>query len=681
MASKKQAKGILKVKVRGSGSYTVIRKGFRKKRSASKSFKVKPGVYRVKARGAKVVPGKVRVRKGKTVRVRVTFPTPPRTSPAPVPPDMTAPGPVSDLVAAPNGGTAVALDWTNPGDPDLADVVVRRAVGGLAPGSVSDGVPVALESARASSTTDDGLLETTTYAYAVFTRDTAGNPSTGVTVSATTLDLTPPGQVTDVTAFSIFDSQASIAWSNPADADLDEIIVRRAVGTAVPGSAIPPATPTDGVGVTVSSTTATSVQISALDSDSSHAVSIFTRDSSGNVNTAPVSVVFQTGPSPVVYPVFNYPQVGVPDSAISTELVRLLAEVPSGAQVVASFYVMMPNHQVTDALIAARQRGANVRVVLDSGNGQSASINQAMDETFERLGAELGKDVSSPSFAMQCVLACISKADGSINHNKFVAMSTAGDLTDVVFQTTSNMRSDGSGGAAFNAAVVSSGNARLYASYQGYFDDLAARRSVPNNDYHAVRPPEAYSMSTPYYFPRTDGVDSVSRALMSVDCAVPSTTVTVMASFFNRVKVRNRLNELASAGCGVRVIARTDTITREFCDSLLAPVQVRIADKSSASKVGIHGKYLTISGGFEGMVDRHVVWTGSHNLTSNSLVRNDETFLLIDDQQLHDAFLVNFDTIWDYPTVTPGCERALGTGKTEIEEEANTEVTPLIKAD
>ena len=82
----------------------------------------------------------------------------------------------------------------------------------------------------------------------------------------------------------------------------------------------------------------------------------------------------------------------------------------------------------------------------------------------------------------------------------------------------------------------------------------------------------------------------------------------------------------------------TDTITREFCDTLRAPIQVKIADKPSTTKVGIHGKYLTIAGGFEGETDRRVVWMGSHSLTRNALVRNDETFLLTDDASLHSAF-------------------------------------------
>ena len=70
--------------------------------------------------------------------------------------------------------------------------------------------------------------------------------------------------------------------------------------------------------------------------------------------------------------------------------------------------------------------------------------------------------------------------------------------------------------------------------------------------------------------------------------------------------------------------------------------------------MGIHGKYLTVSGGAD---NRHLVWMGSHNLTDNALLRNDETFLLIDDQGVHDAFLANFETIWADPSMSLGCTK------------------------
>lgn len=399
-------------------------------------------------------------------------------------------------------------------------------------------------------------------------------------------------------------------------------------------------------------------------------------------SASPSPEVSSASPPPpdttAVYPVFNYPTKGNPDPAINGELTRLLNGVPTGGQVSAALFVVAPTYPVVDALINAHLRGVAVRVVIDSGRGQTANSAQAISQTIAKLSAALGRDTTATSFLVECVDACISKLPDTINHNKFVAMSTTGDLQNVVFQSTANIRSDGSGDAAWNAATVSSGNAELYGSYLTYFGNLSARISVPNNDYNAVQPPQQLGRFKPYYFPRTDGIDSVSQTLMGVNCSLAPTTVNVMAAFFTRPKVRNRLNEMAGAGCTVRVIARTDSITREFCDSLRPPIQIKISDKPSPTAVGIHGKYITIDGGFES-TSKRLVWMGSENLTKKALIANDETFLLIDQADVHSAFVTNFNLIWDYPTLTSGCGRAGGVSEEEIEEEADQETTPLIK--
>ncbi len=383
-------------------------------------------------------------------------------------------------------------------------------------------------------------------------------------------------------------------------------------------------------------------------------------------------------PVPAVYPVFNYPTVGNPDPAINAELTRLINEVPATGQISAALFVVAPNYPVVDALINAHNRGASVRVVMDSGQGQAASSAAQVAETIAKLSAVLGNDINQRSYIVQCITACISKAPDSINHNKYVLMSESGALRNVVFQSTANIRSDGSGDAAWNAATVNTGSVSLFNSYLTYFGNLSARITAPGNDYNAVQPPVRLGQWTPYYFPRTDGVDSVSQTLNSVNCAAAPTRIDVMAAYFTRPKVRNRLNEMAAAGCTVRVIARTDSITREFCDSLKPPIAVKISDKPSQTKVGIHGKYILISGGFDAGV-KNAVWMGSENLTRNALVRNDETFLLIDQDAVHSAFTQNFEAIWNQPSLTAGCSRAGGVSEEQIEEEADQETTPLIK--
>lgn len=100
----------------------------------------------------------------------------------PVAPDLTPPAPVTSLDAAPLG-TAVGLSWVNPVDPDFAGVVIRRATGPTAPSGPDDGDAVGTTLAGVTSFSDVTVTPDTVYSYAVFTRDTAGNHSSAVTVT------------------------------------------------------------------------------------------------------------------------------------------------------------------------------------------------------------------------------------------------------------------------------------------------------------------------------------------------------------------------------------------------------------------------------------------------------------------------------------------------------------------
>lgn len=87
--------------------------------------------------------------------------------------NVTPPALVDDFVAT-AGDTEITLNWTNPTDTDLAEVLVRRKLGGY-PEEHTDGdlvfrittpVPGAVE-----TDIDSGLTNDTEYYYAVFSRD------------------------------------------------------------------------------------------------------------------------------------------------------------------------------------------------------------------------------------------------------------------------------------------------------------------------------------------------------------------------------------------------------------------------------------------------------------------------------------------------------------------------------
>jgi hypothetical protein len=107
------------------------------------------------------------------------------------PSDSTAPGPVTSLTAS--AGTwvhpselttnpLVELAWTNPAASDLATIRVRRATGSTAPATVNDGTRIVVGGPW-EHITDYEVATGTTYSYAVFARDFAGNTSTVATVT------------------------------------------------------------------------------------------------------------------------------------------------------------------------------------------------------------------------------------------------------------------------------------------------------------------------------------------------------------------------------------------------------------------------------------------------------------------------------------------------------------------
>lgn len=373
---------------------------------------------------------------------------------------------------------------------------------------------------------------------------------------------------------------------------------------------------------------------------------------------------------------FNYPIPGTPDLTITDRLVGLIDETPSGESIDASWFVIQPNHPVLDALLRAYSRGVRVRVVLDSGDGQKAKKNAAVDAAYARLAETLG--TSGESFARQCVRSCITDEPESINHNKFAAFSATGGAEFVTFQGTGNLRADGSGDSAYNAAVILRGDRVTYEQYTGYFEDLYTERRVTKDNYDGYRRPIPSGSVTAHFFPRTDKTDTLSGYLRTTNCSWQPTTVRVMAPFFSRKRVRNTLRNMASAGCTVQVLARQDTMTRDFCDRL-APALVKIAPAPTKDRVTIHAKYVLVDGSYNGGLDQRITWVGSHNLTDNALERNDETFMQFSDAAVANSFSANWDRLWNDPAMSSGCSRAGAKDNASVEKSGDTEVTKIAR--
>ncbi len=360
---------------------------------------------------------------------------------------------------------------------------------------------------------------------------------------------------------------------------------------------------------------------------------------------------------------FNDPSGAAADQdRIRDHIVDLINQTQAGSQITVSMYTFTDD-VVSGALVAAKQRGVAVRIIVDH-----TTVTMAGGE-YTTLANGLGTDRGQSSWVMACPAGrgCIgtrvlpSDTDGPINHNKFFLFSQVGGANDVVVQTSANMtgtqRTD-----LFNNAVtiVDPG---LYSIYQAYFADLLSHGAGSGlSDYYKT-PSSTTGPYKAYFFPRKEAsgasydndasTDTVKLILDNVSCS-GGTQIRMAANLFTRDEVAKKLVSLVGAGCSVYLAAdgapgsMGTAVTNTLYGKLTKRVECYENRAGDSTKVGLHSKYLLINGTYDGVANRKLVWTGSHNYTYPSLRANDETLLKIDDPAVYDQFKANHDYLMSY---------------------------------
>ncbi|MEV6977299.1 phospholipase D-like domain-containing protein [Kitasatospora sp. NPDC093806] len=362
--------------------------------------------------------------------------------------------------------------------------------------------------------------------------------------------------------------------------------------------------------------------------------------------------------------------------AIRNQLISLINRTPAGAEINGSIY-LFTDGGVSGALISARKRGVKVKLIVDGdavpAYEPGSNPPKATGSEYQTLAAPtgLGTDPTADSWVLACPAdrGCIGNRvlgpddDGAINHNKFFLFSKVGGTENVVFQTSANLTGSQRKNLFNNAVTIPDAGTGLYAAYRSYWQDLAAYgASGPGlAGYYRTRQSGPYET---YFFPRPESAntgyaddastDTVVAALDGVDCAGGATRIRIGMYAFTRVQVADKLVRLKQAGCRVELLhngesgnlggAVKNAISGRFDLTARCAGSAPNGDGTSRT-IGIHSKYLLIEGGYQGAVNRKVVFTGSHNYTYPNLRSHDETLLKIDDAAVHDAFVANFEAI------------------------------------
>ncbi|MER6399599.1 phospholipase D-like domain-containing protein [Kitasatospora sp. NPDC001603] len=362
--------------------------------------------------------------------------------------------------------------------------------------------------------------------------------------------------------------------------------------------------------------------------------------------------------------------------AIRNQLISLIKRTPAGAEINGSMY-LFTDGGVSAALIAAKQRGVKVRLVVDGdavpAYEPGSNPPKATGSEYATLAAPtgLGTDQNADSWVLACpdTRGCIGNRalndddDGAINHNKFFLFSKVGSTENVVFQTSANLTTSQRKNLFNNAVTIPDAGSGLYAAYRTYWQDLVTYGSSGNGLASNYLSQQAGPYKT-YFFPRQESAgtaynddastDTVVSLLGNTDCAGGATRIRIAMYAFTRVQVADKLVELKKAGCQVELLHNGES------GNLGTTVKTALAGKldlaarcwgtapngdGTTRSIGIHSKYLLIEGTYLGAANRKLVFTGSHNYTYPNLRSHDETLLKIDDPAVHDAFKANFEAI------------------------------------
>ncbi|GAA4908852.1 phosphatidylserine/phosphatidylglycerophosphate/cardiolipin synthase-like enzyme [Nonomuraea thailandensis] len=377
-----------------------------------------------------------------------------------------------------------------------------------------------------------------------------------------------------------------------------------------------------------------------------------------------------TGPPVLNAPVFNDPTAdsgvaGVPSaaqSAVMDQLIRLIKATPQGAEIRFVNHQFSPGQrssEVADQLVAAHQRGVQVKVILDSME------NGANDAVTATLAAALGTSESAGSWVIRCEYPDESAVDrGCIGrnylHSKFALFSSvvAGGVShpNVVFQTSSNL-SDWYLYNSYNDAYTFT-DATVYNAYRTYFADLqAGRRKAVNPGYYWTSPTGTTHRAT--FFPRpVSDPDPIVSVLRLIECSYQDeagvtrqTDIRMALTAFNknRLAIANELVRLRGENCWVDIVyyenaagATTknvdDTIRQALARTVngraiqVTPCRFRVGTRD----VVTHNKLMMIDGFYDDDITPRV-YTGSANFTY--MENADDAFVRISGRAVHDRYL------------------------------------------
>lgn len=137
--------------------------------------------------------------------------------------DSTPPAKPTNIQSTAEDGKII-LNWTNPGDSDLAKIIITYKIGADTKTIEVTGDDLAIAAKEIT-----GLTNGTKYEFSVKAVDKSGNESEPVTVKATPTNISVPPKPADIQATPL-DGKIKITWTTPTDPAITKIVITYKVG-------------------------------------------------------------------------------------------------------------------------------------------------------------------------------------------------------------------------------------------------------------------------------------------------------------------------------------------------------------------------------------------------------------------------------------------------------------------
>ncbi|MFT3895893.1 MAG: phospholipase D-like domain-containing protein [Anaerolineales bacterium] len=311
-------------------------------------------------------------------------------------------------------------------------------------------------------------------------------------------------------------------------------------------------------------------------------------------------------------------------NSIEGHLIEKINVAQSSIHIAAFEFDLTP---VADTLIAAHQRGVDVRWVTDDENG---------------LGADEDPDRGQFAKLQEAGIQVIADTRSALMHNKFIIFDG-----QVAWTGSTNLTVSGVFQQNNNTVVIHSPD--VAAIYEREFEEMWNGQFGPKSPSMADKQTALVNgtMIRVYFSPEDDVLNRIIPIVANAQ-----SNIRFMAFSFTDYPLAKAMIDRYAAGvdvAGVYEKTGSETEGAELKTFVCAHVPVRQDGNSRF----LHDKII--------IVDNRIVISGSFNFSNNATDNNDENVIIIDDPEIASLYMQEFGKVWGIatdpdPSKLPACQ-------------------------